>query len=234
MENLEGRRVLVSGGTAGIGYATAERLAASGASVFVIGTNAARVEAARSKLGILGAVCDVRDGNACSEVADLAGEEMGGIDALVNCAGVGTIASFADMTPEDWRNMIDTNVTGTFNACKAALPWLKKSPRPDIVNLGSRAGRYAFAGGTGYCASKFAIQGFSEALFLDLSEFGVGVSLVAPGTVATGFAGVEAEPWHLRPEDVAEAILHCLTSHRGANLNWIELRPSRRTFEEPG
>lgn len=234
MKSLEGRKVLVSGGTTGIGYATAERLTANGAFVFVIGHDSSRLESSRNKLGVLGAVCDVRDSKACSEIADLAGEEMGGIDALVNCAGVGTIAPFADMAPEDWREMIDTNVTGTFNTCKAALPWLKKSPRPDIVNLGSRAGRYAFAGGTGYCASKFAIQGFSEALFLDLSEFGVGVSLIAPGTVATGFAGVEAESWHLRPEDVAEAILHCLTSHRGANLNWIELRPSRRTVQELG
>lgn len=228
MDSLIGRRVLVTGGTTGIGFAAATHLARNGASVFVAARNPDRLKSVCEKLGVGGAICDVRSFDECNRMVAEATRSLGGIDALVNCAGVGTIANFKDLDPVDWRDMIDTNVTGTFNACKAALPWLVASDRPDIINLGSRAGRYAFPGGTAYCASKFAIQGFSEALFLDLAEYGVGVSLIAPGTVATGFAGVEVEPWQLRPEDVAEAIGHCLSSHRGANLNWIELRPSRR------
>lgn len=228
MESLAGRRVLVTGGTTGIGFATAAHLGSLGASVFVAARNPDRLKTVCRELGVGGASCDVRSFDDCNRMIAEAAASLGGIDALVNCAGVGTIANIRDLDPVDWRNMIDTNVTGTFNSCKAALPWLLASQRPDIINLGSRAGRYAFAGGTAYCASKFAIQGFSEALFLDLAEYGVGVSLIAPGTVATGFAGIEVETWQLRPEDVAEAIGHCLSSHRGANLNWIELRPSRR------
>ena len=232
MESLDGRKVLITGGTAGIGYAAASRLAAGGASVFISGRDSRRLEAAKSSLGVEGAVCDVRDFDVCEKMAAEMGQTMGGIDALINSAGVGAIAPFSELGPDEWRDMLDTNVTGTYNSCKAALPWLKKSDRPDIINLGSRAGRYAFAGGTAYCASKFAIQGFSEALFLDLAQFGVGVSLIAPGSVGTGFAGVDAESWHLQPEDVAETIALCLTSHNRANLNWIEMRPSRRNHKE--
>lgn len=232
MGTLDGRKVLVTGGTHGIGRATAALLASRRARVYIAGRDAGRVEAAAKELSVAGGAWDVRDFRACEKMTADAAQAMGGIDALVNSAGVGTIAAFPDLRPEDWRDTMDINVTGTFNACKAALPYLTASTRADIVNLGSRAGRYAFAGGTAYCASKFAIQGFSEALFLDLAEFGVGVSLIAPGTVGTGFAGAKTESWHLRPDDVAEAIMLCLTSHRGANLNWIEMRPSRRDRKE--
>lgn len=232
METLDGRRILITGGTSGIGYATAARMAAGGARVFLAGHQAGRLSEAKAALGVGGALCNVRSFAACERLAGEAARAMGGVDALVNSAGVGTLAPISELGADEWRDMIDTNVTGTFNACKAVLPWLMKSERPDIVNLGSRSGRYAFAGGTGYCASKFAIQGFSEALFLDVSQYGVGVSLVAPGTVGTGFGGTEAEDWHLQAEDVAETIVSCLTSHRRANLNWIEMRPSRRGRKE--
>ena len=232
MERLSGRRVLITGGTSGIGYATASHLRTVGAHVFITGRDSGRLETAMTSLGVPGATCDVRDFDACEKTTAEAGRAMGGIDALVNSAGVGSVTPFSELGPEQWASMLETNVTGTYNSCKAALPWLKASDRADIINLGSRSGRYAFAGGTAYCASKFAVQGFSEALFLDLAQFGIGVSLIAPGTVATGFAGTEAEAWHLRPEDVAETIALCLASHPRSNLNWIEMRPSRRGGEE--
>ena len=226
---LAGRRVLVTGGTSGIGLATARRLLEAGAHVFVLGRQEARLQEALDGLDTAsGVTCDVRDHSACESAVAAAAAAMGGVDALVNSAGVGVYAPFPDLSAEDFQEMIDVNLTGTFNACKAALPWLLRSDRADIVNLGSRAGRYAFQGGTGYCAAKFGIQGFSEALFLDLSQHGIAISLVAPGPVDTGFAGAESQPWHLQSEDVAEVICQCLTSNRRANLNWIEMRPSRR------
>ena len=227
-ETLAGRRVLITGGTAGIGLAAARHLRSAGASVFVIGRSGERVSAIASELDCGGTSCDVRDFADCETAAAGAAAAMGGIDALIASAGVGIYAPITELSPEDWQAMIDTNLTGTFNACKAALPWLLRSQRADIVTLGSRAGRYAFAGGTGYNTTKFGIQGFSEALFLDVSRHGIAVSLIAPGTVATGFAGAETAEWQLDPADVAEAIAACLASHRRANLNWIELRPARR------
>lgn len=228
-------KVLITGGTAGIGLATARLLLLDGHQVFICGRNAEKLATAQRELSdvvstssIDGAVCDVRDYDAVSRMMDQAVNSMGGLDALVNNAGVGHISNIEAMSVEDWRSMIDINLNGVFNCCKLAIPYLKKSPKGNIINLGSRAGRYAFPGGTAYNATKFGLQGFSEALFLDLSKYGIGVSLVAPGAVATGFAGVEGEEWHLQPEDIAKVISDLLRNDQRANVNWVEIRPGLR------
>lgn len=228
-------RVLITGGTAGIGLATAKRLLLDGHQVFICGRSAEKLAAAQTELAgmdvassIEGTVCDVRDYDAVSRMVDQAASVMGGLDALVNNAGVGRIADVEAMSVEDWRDMIDINLNGVFYCCKAAIPYLKSSPKGNIINIGSRAGRYAFQGGTAYNATKFGLQGFSEALFLDLSKYGIGVSLVAPGAVATGFAGVEDEDWHLQPDDIAKVIGDLLRNDQRANVNWIEIRPGLR------
>lgn len=231
-----GRRVLVTGGSAGIGLATAGLLLSQGCRLFVCGRREDRLSAALDRLRagpqeglVSGAVCDVRSAEQTDAMVQEAADFLGGLDALVNSAGVAAVAPFSDLSYDAWREMIDTNLTGVFNCCKSALPWLAKSDRADIVNLGSRAGRYAFAGGTAYNTTKFGLQGFSEALFLDVADLGIAVSLIAPGPVATGLAGAPSQDWHLQPEDVAEVIAGVLASHRRANLNWIELRPSKRS-----
>ncbi len=225
----------MTGGSAGIGLATAELLLAHGCRVFICGRREARLADALGRLRgrsgpefVSGTVCDVRSAQETESMVRTAAEFLGGIDALVNSAGVAAIAPFADLPVEAWQDMIDTNLTGVFNCCKAALPWMTRSNHADIINLGSRAGRYAFSGGTAYNTTKFGLQGFTEALFLDVSDLGIAVSLVAPGTVATGLGGTPQEDWHLQPEDVAKVIADILASHRRSNLNWVELRPSRR------
>ena len=95
------------------------------------------------------------------------------------------------------------------------------------MNLGSRSGRYAFRGGVGYNTTKFGLQGFSEALFLDLHSQGIRVSLVAPGTVSTGFGGTAAEDWHLQPADVAEVVADVVEADVRAAVSWVEIRPAR-------
>lgn len=220
------RRVFVTGGTAGIGLATARALAARGDQAFVCGRDAARLAAA----GLPGAACDVRDAAQVARAVAAAAEHMGGIDALVNSAGMAWITPFEAITPESFADILAVNLAGTFNACHAALPFLKAAAATgpaDIVNLGSRSGRYAFKGGVGYNTTKFGLQGFTEALFLDLAPLGIRVGLVAPGTVATGLGGTAPEAWHLAPEDVAHAIMALLDADRRASLNWIELRPAR-------
>ena len=232
-EVLSGRRIVVAGGTSGIGLATSQYCSERNASVFILGRNQQRLSSVVTSFKTAGgSTCDVRVPSDCAKSIALAKRSMGGIDALVFCAGVGTISSISKLTFEDYRAMIDVNLLGAFNLCKEMLPELSKSTHADIILLGSRAGRYAFEGGTGYCAAKFGIQGFAEALYLDVVSNNISVSLVAPGIVDTGFAGVKGQSWHLQAEDVAKAIGDCLVSHTRANINWIEMRPSRRSLNQ--
>ena len=229
---LSERRILIAGGTSGIGLATSQYCIEKNASVFILGQNHNKLSSAVKYLKTAdGSHCDVRLPLDCKDSVDKAKSHMGGIDTLIFCAGVGTILPISDLTFEDYRAMIEVNLLGAFNMCQSALPELKKSNHADIILLGSRAGRYAFEGGTGYCAAKFGMQGFAEALYLDVISDDISVSLIAPGTVDTGFANVEGQSWHLQAEDVAKAIGDCLTSHSRVNMNWIEMRPSRRCLK---
>jgi NAD(P)-dependent dehydrogenase (short-subunit alcohol dehydrogenase family) len=130
-----------------------------------------------------------------------------------------------------WTEIVDTNLTGVFNCCHAALPALKEAAAQkgvaDIINVGSRSGRYAFRGGVGYNTTKFGLQGFTEAMFLDLNRHGIRVGLVAPGTVATGLGGTQPADWHLDPGDVAAVVAAMIDAESRACMNWVEIRPAR-------
>ncbi|MBI1206610.1 MAG: SDR family NAD(P)-dependent oxidoreductase [Azospirillum sp.] len=232
------RGIVVTGGTAGIGLAIARTLLDGGHRVFICGRDRMRLEDAlallRHQAGsdrIDGAVCDVRDLDAVQAMIAAAQRHLGSLDGLVNNAGMAFIRSFDEITPELWREIIETNLTGVFNCCHAALPGLRATAArtgcADIINVGSRSGRYAFAGGTGYNTTKFGLQGLTEALFLDLNRFGIRVGLVAPGTVGTGLGGTAPADWHLRPEDVAQAVAAMIGAAPQACLNWVEIRPAR-------
>ena len=228
------RSAIVSGATAGIGLAVAHELLRRGHKVFICGRDEGRLSAALAGLAeefggerIGGSTCDVRSLASVEQMVALAGARFGRIDTLINNAGMAFISAFEDITPDQWNSIIETNLTGVFNCCRAALPWLKKAGGADIVNLGSRSGRYSFAGGTGYNTTKFGLQGFTEALFLDLHQYGIRVSLVAPGTVATGLGGTAAEDWHLLPQDVAKVVCDLMSADRRATVNWVEIRPSQ-------
>jgi NAD(P)-dependent dehydrogenase (short-subunit alcohol dehydrogenase family) len=231
------RRVVVTGGTAGIGLAIARRLRADGNAVFICGRDPSRLDAALQDLErqlvaapVGGAVCDVRELSQVQDMMAAAARRIGGLDGLVNNAGSAFIREFSEITPSMWSDIIATNLTGVFNCCHAALGALKEAGEhgaADIVNVGSRSGRYAFRGGVGYNTTKFGLQGLTEAMFLDLCRFNIRVGLVAPGTVSTGLGGTAAAEWHLRPEDVAEAVAAMIGARIGAALNWVELRPAR-------
>jgi len=230
------RRIVVTGGTAGIGFAIAKRLLLDGHSVFICGHDAERLQAAIASLAaaapdrVHGKLCDVRRLQDVQDMIAAARSALGGVDGLINNAGVAFIEDFESVTPEQWSEIIDTNLTGVFNCCHAALPALKEAALQgpsDIINVGSRSGRYSFKGGTGYNTTKFGLQGFTEALFLDLSRIGIRVGLIAPGTVATGLGGTSPQDWHLRPDHIAHAISAMLDAEANACMNWIEIRPSR-------
>lgn len=232
------RRIVVTGGTAGIGRAIARRLWIAGHAVFICGRDRERLTAALRSLSgqegrrdVTGVACDVRDLADVRTMIARATESLGGLDGLVNSAGIAFIKDFEQVEPTMWAQIVDTNLTGVFNCCHAALPALKaaaKEERPvDIINLGSRSGRYSFRGGVGYNTTKFGLMGMTEALFLDLSPHGIRVGLVAPGTVATGFGGTAPADWHLQPDDVAHAVEAMLSAESRSALNWVELRPAR-------
>jgi Short-chain alcohol dehydrogenase of unknown specificity len=235
---MGGRKIAVTGGTSGIGLAIASALLERNHDVFICGRDAERLQSALRALSarggagrIGGTTCDVRSLESVRSMIDAARRELDGLDGLVNNAGIAFVTEFEQVTPSMWSDIIDTNLTGVFNCCHAALPALKEAAArtglADIVNIGSRSGRYAFRGGTGYNTTKFGLQGMTEAMFLDLHRFGIRVGLVAPGTVATGFGATTPEAWHLRPEDVAGAVVDMIGADPKACINWIELRPAR-------
>ncbi len=176
----------------------------------------------------LGSACDVRHFDEVEALMEFASKEAGGLDILVNNAGVGLFAAISEMSPEDWDRVIDTNLTGVFYCSRAAIPHLRKRGGGAIVNISSLAGKNAFAGGAAYNASKFGLEGLSEAMMLDLRYQNIKVAYVMPGSVATEFAGRTEEgeeSWRLTAGDVAEVVLDILAQDRRALASRVELRP---------
>jgi len=234
MSEFEGRVALVSGGTKGIGRAVVRDLVDGGFKVAFSARTPAEVKATQEAFSsngeVLGLVADVRDPEACAAVVEEAASRFGGLDVLVNNAGVGRFAPLHEMSLEDWHVQIETNLNGVFYLSRAAVPHLKKSSDAWIINIGSLAGRNAFAGGSAYNASKFGLRGMTEAMMLDLRYEGIRVSLIMPGSVATGFGSRPPEAkegWALTSEDVSRAVLGLLRYPANAHVSKVELRPSQ-------
>ncbi len=234
MKPKKSRNAIITGSTQGIGLAIAREFLERGHNVYICGRDETNLDIALKDLSALfgsekvrGSICDVRSLKSVEEMIKKSVGHFGSIDVLVNNAGIGFVTPFEEITPDQWAEIIDVNLTGVYNCCRATLPWLKDNKISDIVNLGSRSGRYAYAGGAGYNTTKFGLQGFTEALFLDLNQYGVRVSLVAPGIVSTGLGGLEPEDWFLSPIDVAKVVADVIASDSRANVNWVEIRPSR-------
>lgn len=226
------RAALVTGGSKGIGFAVAQALTASGTVVAITGRDAAALEAARQKLGgrTLSLRADVQNEAEAAKAVNDAADRFGGLDVLVNNAGIGVFAPVADMSPDQWRQVIDTNLSGVFYCCHAAIPHLRRRGGGWIINISSLAGKNSFAKGAAYCASKAGLNAFSEALMQEVRHDGIRVSYVMPGSVATEFggpAGSGAADWKLTAEDVARVVVD-LIAHPARSLpSRVELRPSR-------
>ena len=235
MAELSGRTAIVTGSTHGIGFAIAERLVEAGVDVVVSARTEARVHAAAEGLArrgpgrALGIPCDVRDPEQCARLVQEAVDGFGRLDVLVNNAGVGHMRPVHEMSLEEWRDQIETNLGGVFYCSRAAVPDLRASGDGWIVNIGSLAGRNAFAGGAAYNASKFGLLGMSEAMMLDLRYEGIRVSIVMPGSVQTEFGGRSSseKDWALQAEDVASAVVHLIAFPDRALVSRVELRPTR-------
>ncbi|MBM3779268.1 MAG: SDR family oxidoreductase [Acidimicrobiia bacterium] len=234
--SLAGKVALVTGGSRGIGFAIAHALVTRGASVAISGTNASRLDEAARALGaaaegteVLGVAADVRDPAAVDRLVARVVERFGGLDALVNNAGVGRFGPVAELSIDDWQTVIGTNLSGVFYCCRAALPHMRRKGAGWIVNISSLAGKNPFPDGAAYCASKAALNAFSEALMQEVRHDGVRVAYVLPGSVSTEFGGSARQraDWKLQPEDVAEAVVD-LMAHPSRSLpSRVELRPAR-------
>ncbi len=236
MADLRNKIAIVTGGTKGIGRAIAKMLLAEGSLVVICARNPSEVEAAVNQLGsqsqgkIKGIPCDVGDYGQVQRVMEFAVQQFGGIDILINNAAIGIFASVADITPDQWRHVIDTNLTGVYYCCHEVIPHMKRRGVGYIINISSLAGKNPFKGGSAYNASKFGLNGFSEAIMQDLRYDNIRVSYVMPGSVNTRFgtSGVAMEnSWKLAPEDVAHVVIDLLRHDPRCLPSCVEMRPSK-------
>jgi NAD(P)-dependent dehydrogenase (short-subunit alcohol dehydrogenase family) len=236
MADLTGKVAIVTGSTKGIGLAVAEELVKAGASVVISSSTDADVDATVDRLApyaegkVVGIPCDVRDPESCQHLVEDTVSRMGRLDVLVNNAGLGIFKPITEMTVEEWRLQVEVNLGGGFYCSKAAVPHLSASGDGWIINIGSLASRNAFAGGTGYNASKFGLLGMTEATMLDVRHSDVRVSIVMPGSVNTYFGGRKPKSkrnWRLESEDCALAVMQLLAYPREAHVSRIEMRPSQ-------
>jgi 3-oxoacyl-[acyl-carrier protein] reductase len=229
---LQSTVAVVTGGSRGIGLAIARAFVSRGARVVITGRDQKHLdEAAASAPEAMHAVrADVGKPEEALRAIDAAVQRFGGLDVLVNNAGVGRFANAVDMTVAQWQQTIDTNLSGVFYCCHAAIPHLRRRGSGWIINISSLAGKNPFAGGAAYCASKAGLNAFTEALMQEVRYDGIRVSCIMPGSVATGFSGPlgggEAD-WKIAPEDVADLVLDLVMFPSRSLPSRIEVRPSR-------
>jgi 3-oxoacyl-[acyl-carrier protein] reductase len=236
MPSLKGKVAIVTGGSRGIGLAIARALVGEGANVAVTGRSDAHLSKARPRIEAAGpgAVetlqADVRQFDDMRRAVDATVARFGGLDILVNNAGVGFFGGVASMSPAQWSEVIDTNLTGVYNTTHAALPHMQRRGGGFIINISSLAGKNPFADGAAYCASKAGLNAFSEALMQEVRYDNIRVSYVLPGSVATAFSsGDEAKgaDWKIAPDEVADVILNLLRHDPRSLPSRVELRPSK-------
>jgi NADP-dependent 3-hydroxy acid dehydrogenase YdfG len=247
MGNLDGRTALVTGASSGIGAATARALGLEGAAVAVAARRADRLDALVAELETGGARAiaielDVTDEASCRAAVATTVARFGGLDLLVNNAGLMLIGPVDGAQTEDWRRMLATNTLGLMYMTHAALPEMLDLEVADIVNVSSVAGRTTSPGAAVYNATKWAVNGFSESLRQEVTTRGVRVSLVEPGAVGTELtshitdagAKAAAEDWYasmrgLDAEDIARAVLYIAGQPPHVSVNEVLVRPTEQT-----
>ncbi len=234
MQNIHNKVAFITGGSKGIGYGVAEALMAEGMRVAITSRSQSAADEAAAKLNkngkgeAFGVESDVRNLESQKQAVAKTVEKFGAIDLLFANAGLGHFASIEDMSAEQWNEVIETNLTGVFYSIKASLDALKKS-KGYIITLSSLAGTNFFAKGSAYNASKFGLTGFTQSVMLDLRQYGIRVSTIMPGSVATHFAGNEpdaSDAWKIQPEDIGEMTVNLLKLNARTLPSKIEVRPS--------
>jgi len=234
---LKDKVAIVTGGSRGIGFSVAQGLLEEGAKVYICGRDATVLQAALEKLrsaapaNVDGSAADISRYEDCRKLVRVAAERFGGLDILVNNAGVGILKPIDQLSVEEWDLTIQTNLCGVFYCCHEAIPLMRKRGGGYIFNISSLAGVNAFPGGTAYNASKFGLNGFSEAMMQDVRYDGIRVSYLMPGSVDTDFGVAPGskprESWKLTGDDVAKAVVDLYKFPPTALASRIEMRPSQ-------
>jgi NAD(P)-dependent dehydrogenase (short-subunit alcohol dehydrogenase family) len=231
-----GKTAIITGATKGIGRAIAKALVRAEVNVSICGRSEDDLHDAVSDLNQIGkaqatgTICDVRNYDEVTALFDHTVQTFGGVDILVNNAGIGIFTTVEEMTPEDFRAVLETNVFGVFYCCHQAIPLMKQRGGGYIINISSLAGANPHPQMAAYNASKFGLNGFSEALMQEIRHDGIKVTYIMPGSVNTEFGGDEPDEnksWQLQPQDIALAVIDLL-HHPGRSLaSRVEMRPSK-------
>jgi 3-oxoacyl-[acyl-carrier protein] reductase len=233
---LKGKTAIVTGSTKGIGKAIASALVRADLNVVVSSRDSHEIELTIAELNEIkrgrvgGSVCDVREDAQVRTLFETTVKTFGGLDILVNNAGIGLFASVEEMEPEDFRAVLETNVLGVYHCCHQAIPLMKQRGGGYIINISSLAGVNAHPRMAAYNASKFGLNGFTEALMQEVRHDGIKVSYIMPGSVNTHFGGdepSEEKSWQLQPEDIARVVLDLLNHPDRSLPSRVEIRPSK-------
>jgi NADP-dependent 3-hydroxy acid dehydrogenase YdfG len=245
-DTLDGAVALVTGASSGIGAATAEALADAGADVALAARREDRLESVAERIesadtDALVVPTDVTDEAAVEAMIETTVAELGRLDVLVNNAGVMLLEAVEDADTDDWRQMVEVNLLGPMNATKAALPVMQEQESGHVVNVSSVAGRRASSTASGYNATKFGINGFTEAFRQEVTDDGIRTTLVEPGLVDTELADhipddeirSRTEEWveslePLTAEDIARSIRFAVTQPQHVSLNELLIRPTQQ------
>lgn len=223
--DLSNKIAVVTGANKGIGSKCVHHLLEKGAKVVGI----CRSGCSHTHPNYQCMMADVRNWESLEAVFQKILSQHNTIDILINNAGLGYFGHCEELPIEQWHEMFDTNVTGLFYATRLALPSMKKQGLGHIVNIASIAGLEGYQQVSGYCATKFAVRGFSDALYKEVRDFGVKVTCVYPGSVKTDFfrhsEHIKAHDNMLMPEDVANQIVYCLESPTNFHNVNLEIRP---------
>ena len=233
MNNLKDKVAFITGGSKGIGYGIAKILLDNGMRVAITSRKMEAAQQAAASLTmdasrILALQSDVSSLASETNSVKAVTDHFGQLDVVVANAGVGHFASIEDLTEADWKEMIDTNLTGVFNSVKASISDLKKT-KGYIITISSLAGTNFFVDGSGYNASKFGVVGFTQAIMLDLRKYGIKVTTIMPGSVTTHFNNHEpgeADAWKIQPEDIGQMVVDLLNMHPRTLPSKIEVRPA--------
>lgn len=234
MNALQNKVAYITGGSKGIGYGIAKTLLDEGMRVAITARNLEKAKEAAGSLSkdesrVLAIESDVRSIESETNAVHQVLEHFQQLDVVVANAGVGNFSQIDTLTEEDWRETIDTNLTGVFHTVKASIEPLKKT-EGFIITIASLAGTNFFEGGSAYNASKFGLVGFTQAIMLDLRKYGIKVTTIMPGSVATHFAGhtpSDADAWKIQPEDIGILVRDILQMNPRTLPSKIEVRPSR-------